>query len=405
MRRLPFCVAAVASVVLSTRAGGQEITERDLIARVEASPAAAAARLRIDEARARARVRRALNPPTVTYTREDAADVRDDFLLVRQELPVTGARRFLRSAANATVMAAEADTEHFVRRLRGDARLAFVGLLAAQERAGALEQGVVDLDALVRVLRAREQQGDTAPYDRLRAERETAEVRADLAAERADIVGARARLAPFIPVSPDLLAAIARGSLNAPEPLGLDQLLATIEKRPDYRAAIARVEAAEFELRAASRQRVPEPAVVGGTKRTATGGFGDTGYTLGVEARLPLFGAHRAAVAVARGALTIAQAERDALRVRLKAEGRGAYEGARLRRAQALAYQTDVAAIGAELARIARVAYDEGERGILELLDAYRAALGARVRAIALRADARAASIELEVLTGNEVVP
>jgi cobalt-zinc-cadmium efflux system outer membrane protein len=398
-------MAAVVSVILSTRAGGQEITERDLIARVEASPAAAAVRLRIDEARAQARVRRALTPPAVTYTREDAADVRDDFLLVRQELPVTGARRFLRSAADAITVAAEADAEGFVRRLRASARLAFVGLLAAQERAGALEQGVVDLEALVRVLRAREQQGDTAPYDRLRAERETAEVRADLASERAAIAEARARLVPYQPAPVDLVVMTARGSLNAPEPFRLDQVVTAVEKRPDFRAAVARVEAAEFELRAASRQRVPDPVVVAGTKRTVAGGPGDTGYTLGVEARLPLFGAPRAAIALARSGLARVQLERDALRARLEAEVRGAHEVARLTRLQAAAYETDVAGIGAELARIARIAYDEGERGILELLDAYRGALAARVRAIALRAAARAASIELEALTGNEVVP
>jgi outer membrane protein TolC len=52
--------------------------------------------------------------------------------------------------------------------------------------------------------------------------------------------------------------------------------------------------------------------------------------------------------------------------------------------------------------RIARVSYDAGERGILELLDAYRTSASARVRQAALDASAREAEIELEFVSGWE---
>jgi len=56
-----------------------------------------------------------------------------------------------------------------------------------------------------------------------------------------------------------------------------------------------------------------------------------------------------------------------------------------------------------EVERIARVSYDAGERGILELLDAYRTSAAARVRQAALDVAARAAEIELEFLSGWEI--
>ena len=56
-----------------------------------------------------------------------------------------------------------------------------------------------------------------------------------------------------------------------------------------------------------------------------------------------------------------------------------------------------------DVERIARVSYDAGERGILELLDAYRTSASARVRQAALDASAREAEIELEFVSGWEI--
>ena len=61
------------------------------------------------------------------------------------------------------------------------------------------------------------------------------------------------------------------------------------------------------------------------------------------------------------------------------------------------------AALAAELERIARVSYDAGERGILELLDAFRSGAAARTRQAQLDAAVRQAEIELELLSGWEM--
>ena len=49
------------------------------------------------------------------------------------------------------------------------------------------------------------------------------------------------------------------------------------------------------------------------------------------------------------------------------------------------------------------MSYDAGERGILELLDAYGAGSTARVRQAALDAAVREAEIELEYVSGWEI--
>jgi outer membrane protein TolC len=56
-----------------------------------------------------------------------------------------------------------------------------------------------------------------------------------------------------------------------------------------------------------------------------------------------------------------------------------------------------------DLERIAQVSYDAGERGILELLDAYRSAATARIRQSALDLAVRQGELELEFVSGWEI--
>ena len=59
----------------------------------------------------------------------------------------------------------------------------------------------------------------------------------------------------------------------------------------------------------------------------------------------------------------------------------------------------------AELAEIATAAYEEGEFGILELLDAHRVTLGAELRLLELAAAGRRAAIALGSAIGGEATP
>ena len=59
----------------------------------------------------------------------------------------------------------------------------------------------------------------------------------------------------------------------------------------------------------------------------------------------------------------------------------------------------------AELVAIATAAYEEGEYGILELLDAHRVTLGAELRWLDLAAAGRRAAIELDRAIGQETTP
>ena len=98
-----------------------------------------------------------------------------------------------------------------------------------------------------------------------------------------------------------------------------------------------------------------------------------------------------------------AEARAEALRLILRGQVAALREALIQRRASAERYRSEAVSNATEIERIARVSYDAGERGILELLDAHRLAASARVRQAALDLAVRQIEIELEFATGWEI--
>ena len=118
---------------------------------------------------------------------------------------------------------------------------------------------------------------------------------------------------------------------------------------------------------------------------------------------MPVFdrGKPERALALARAAQ--AEARAAAFRLVLRAQI-GALRAAVIeRRAIAERYRSRAVGGADQIERIAQVSYDAGERSILELLDAYRTGISARVRQATLDAAARQAEIELEFASGWEI--
>ena len=140
-------------------------------------------------------------------------------------------------------------------------------------------------------------------------------------------------------------------------------------------------------------------------KRVATSSFTDTGHIVSVSVPLPFFNRSRREAAVANANFTRTQAEKQALQQQIASEVKAAYEATEQRRRLAQDYKREVGEKNIELTRVARIAYQEGEHRILELLDAFRVTLSSELRVLDLVAAARLAEIELERAVGEEVFP
>jgi len=398
--------AVLAFVYSSAPTAAQTVlTESDALARLSPdSVRVKAIRSGIDVARAEVLSASRWPNPRVMVDRESVAGVSEVLTTVLQPLPITGRRSLERDAATAAVDATGHRADEELRRVRADLRTAFADLVAAQVRERELTQARDRLETLAGILAKREAAGDAAGFDRLRAEREVLDLDADRMVAGAERARAQARLAGFLAPGTDAAGLVA-DERHAQVP-DLPSVQALIEKAQQTRGELLAlqkdVDAARLSLEAADRRRIPEPEVLGGTKSSTVGG-GDIGSVIGVQAVIPLFdrGKPEKTLAQARGIQATARLE--SLRASTAADVATARATAVERRRVAERYRATALANVGEIERIAQVSYDAGERGILELLDAFRISSSARVRQAALDAAAREAEIELEFVSGWEI--
>lgn len=405
--RSVFVSGAAMLLLLPAAAGAQTVSlsESEAIARISPShPRVRAINAPVEVARADVLLAARRPNPRATYDRESVAGVTEHLAMVGQLLPIAGRRSLEINAASALVDASSSRAADQIRRLRTDVRLAFADLVAAQAQERELTAMRDRLQELAGVLAKREAAGDAAGFDRLRAEREVLEVDIDRAGAAAERLRAQATLAGFLgPAgSPNSITAVAPAPSRPPVP-PVDELFMTAEQTRGELVALRREsDSASFAERAAGRLAIPEPEVVAGTK-SSSAGRGDVGSVFSVHVPIPLFDRGRPERAIASARRAQAEAQLDWLRAAIRSQVAMWREVVIERRAIADRYRVSGVQAAAELERIARVSYDAGERGILELLDAYRVSAMARVRQGALDLAARRAELELEFASGWEL--
>ena len=397
--------AALLAVSFPAGAGAQTrtMTEAEALAQLTAdSPRALSLAAATDAVRADVMAAGRWPNPHVTYNRESASGIAEHMLTVSQVLPVTGRRQLAVDAAAARVEASLSRGGEQLRRLRAELRLAFTSLYAAQTRERELARGGERLRALAEVLERREMAGEAAGFDRLRADREVIDVEADRVTAATARTRAQADLVAYL--SGDQGAAVE--ALVEPRPRAelppLDALMARAEAtRGGLMALRQELSAAELSEQSAARARIPEPELILGAK-TSNVGTGDTGGIFSVRVAVPLFDQAAPERAAARARAAQARFEAETFRRTLQAQV-AAWRAAVVER-RAMADRYRAATAGADqIERIAQVSYEAGERGILELLDAYRTTAAARVRQADLDAAVREAEIELEFVSGWEM--
>ena len=397
---------AVPSVLLLAALAGlcsaQVWTEDVVIQKfLEQSPYAREARARVAIAQAETRGRTLYANPVVNFSHEGAG--RTEFFQAEQILPITGRLNLLRQAGSAFVRATEAEGAFALWQARSVLRQAFYGVLAAEESKSLHRAGLKEIAAVIRVLADREREGEGSKFERLRTERERAELLAELTLLRAATALERAQLLAFLPEGMNIPSL--SGNLETPSlAVNADELTQrALSLREDYQAEQRRLEQYRIEQRAAERLRFPEPILNAGLKRAAVGpGSMANGPVVGITIPIPLFNKGQAEVARYAAEQERASARLDVLARQIRAAVEGTLQAFTVRQQLRDAYRKELAETGPELVQIATIAYQEGEIGILQLLDAYRVQRQAQLRMIAIQAAAKEAQIELERVVGEE---
>jgi cobalt-zinc-cadmium efflux system outer membrane protein len=392
------CLAA-----LSRPSSAQEWTETSVVQKfLEQSPYAREARARAAIAQAEAKGRSLYANPSFNYTREGAGLT--EFFQAEQTIPINGRLKLLRQAGDSAVRAIEAEAAFDIWQTRTALRLAFYRLLAAQERERVYSKGLKEIEDVIRVLRDREREGEGSKFDRMRTERERAELLAELALVRAEMELERSRLVAFLPPATEIATVggqieTSLGALN-----GTALVQRAMGARADFRAEQRRLEQFRLEERAADRLKIPEPVLNAGFKRADVGQNNiANGAVVGVTIPLPVFNKGQADVARYSAERERISARLQILTQRIRAAVEGTVRAFNVRVQSRDRYRQELADSGPELIKIATVAYQEGEIGILQLLDAYRSQRQAQLRMLDIQAAVKEAQIELERVVGEEL--
>jgi len=394
-------LTSVAAIAVASAAHAEPLTETEAVQRALALPdfdALGAAEREVATARARAIPR--FENPQATLSRESvsgsAGGETEWHGEVSQPIDISGRRSSLRRAARLEAEAVAADVSRRRQIRAAEVREAYAGCAAASEKSEIHQRFAKRLREAERIVTLRTSAGDTAGYDlrRLRVEARTAEAQAQLAEGnvRAECVTLSlltgvadaepaTPLAALVPALPVAAAAAARQDISARE---------------------ARVAAATAEVRAAERSRIPDFTVGLGAKRLSNEDGSAVGPTISVGARIPLFSNKGAAISEARARQRVREAELSLARREVQASIAAA--AARAAAAIAAAREAREAADdAARLGTIAEAAYQGGETGVVELVDAYRTARDAQLEIIDLTERAVRATIEQSLAEGRDL--
>ena len=340
--------------------------------------------------------------PSIDYERQESfapnAQSQD---LARVVVPfdLSGRRDAARLLAELSADESEVEASSVGLELSAHALSLFYRALAAQRRVELLRTAQDALDDAARILASRESAGEASGYERARLSLEAELARSRLARATLELSVSTQELGALL--GEEAGGASLIGDFEVAPPPAVDELMSRAEQeRPELASLDRRLATARRARGAADTAWIPNFAIFGGYNRQV-GPLVGHGYSLGLRVDIPLFDRGQGEQSEAAAAASAVEEYGDALRVALRMQvgaARARLAGVLMERARF----GDSTAEAAELVvRAARTGFQGGERSLVELLDARRAALEVAERRLALDLAVRLADGELRRMTGT----
>jgi cobalt-zinc-cadmium efflux system outer membrane protein len=275
----------------------------------------------------------------------------------------------------------------------------FVGLQAAQERIALLGESAAEIERIVAIVSGRLESGAASRYELTRVEVEFASMNARLADANAELVERSAGLAALLGAP-----GWRPGAEGIATPVGLslntaEWQEALISSNPQIIAARREEGAAKATLTRSEHERWPVPVLSLG--RSWTGDpFGAANF-VGLSTEIPLSDAWRGMMAKSEADVRAAQRRREAIESEVGVELRRLIGALAQRRAALDRFRRNVGERIPALKQMAEDAYRLGRGSLLELIDAARSRLEARLTEVDLRAATVAQELRILGLTGK----
>ena len=288
---------------------------------------------------------------------------------IGQPLEWPGKRLYRRRAAEAEVGVARQESDDFRLELRSQVKEAFFDLLLSKQILDVSRKNGEAAQALLSAARARVDSGEAPALELIKAQVELARVTKDLRRAENRIVLSKAALnsllggalSPDEEITGDLAGTRKRYNLA---PL-LEEAMARhplILRQQKARAA------AGYALSRERQSLIPDLVVRGGLNEE----IDKRSYSLGLSLVFPLFYQRQGEIAVARAGEARANAELERARTELTRLVTQEYQNYQIALEQLTVFEEGLLKQADEALRIAQFSYQQGESGLLDLLDAQR---------------------------------
>ena len=252
------------------------------------------------------------------------------------------------------------------------AKTAYYQVLLASEFVEVFQQRVTESKERLRIAEESYEAGKIAKYDLLRNQTELADSEQQLNNSKRDVDVALADLKNVLGATQDCIYTLSEKLTLTPASQDQQELQATaLRRRPEVRAAQARVLSAQSNVTVAKSAYRPQVYATAMAEGMTASGETDSGYLVGVTAALPIFdnGLRKSSVEEAQAMVKQAQAEQREVTLGVGKDVSGA-----LARLQAAAKNVDLAKAAVAQAdedyRVIKLRYEAGKAINVEVLDA-----------------------------------
>ena len=409
----PLCPCAIILCVFALQAAepgaSRTVTIEECLRRVaERSPELKSGSYKTEAAERRAKqAARPINPRLETEIENvagsgavEGVDAAETTVAVSQEIELGGKRRHRTAVAEAETAVSRAEQEVRLRTLLFETRRAALAVQSAQEKARLAEEALALIRETEAVAEAREKAGKTTLLETERARAETVKAEIELEARKAeqrDAVRDLALLWGETEPTFDAVSGPFDAGTAALQPL--DALLVRAASNPELLAAEAQTRISEARIGAERAARVPNVELSAGVRRFEEDD--DVGFVAGAGVELPFYTRNMDGV---RAAEADAEAARqEAIAARLRNEGRIRQLYARLNTlaAKTARLKGTVMPVTERTLSLVKDAHRQGKAGYLDVLEARRTLVEARLQVIETVTEYQGVSIELGRLTNT----
>lgn len=307
--------------------------------------------------------------PGITREQLGNVSVLEKAVRVNQPLEWPGMRQARQRAADAEVAASHAGFADARLRVLADAKVAFYQLLLAQRDVELSTQSLGIVQDLFQSIKARVEAGQARPFESVKADVEVQKVSKDLNRAQNNLVVARVRL--------DMVTGGAlgqdftvRGDFTSPrESRSLNDLIGrALEQHPLLVRLKKQIEKAGHSVVQERQSLIPSVTVSGEYHAEAA----EKAFLAVVSVPLPLWYQRQGHISAALGAMERAKAEQARAQNELVTVFTEQMQEARTATQQIDVFERGLLKQAEEALRIARISFQQGAAGLLDLIDAQR---------------------------------